>query len=54
MIRNTISKFVREEDGAALVEYALLLALIALVAIVILTKVGGKVSAKFSEIEASL
>lgn len=44
----------RKDDGAALVEYALLVALIAVVAIIFVTTVGKKVSNKFSEIETKL
>ncbi len=42
------------ERGAALVEYALLLALIAVVCIMALTTLGGKASSKFIRIGASL
>ena len=42
------------ERGAALVEYALLLALIAVVCIVALTTLGGKASSKFETIGNSL
>jgi pilus assembly protein Flp/PilA len=42
------------ERGAALVEYALLLALIAVVCIVALTTLGGKASSKFDTIASSL
>ena len=38
------------EDGQAMVEYALLLFLIAVVSIAILTTLGGKVSSLFNEI----
>ena len=44
----------RGEKGAALVEYALLLALIAVVCIVALTTLGGKASSKFVTIGNSL
>ncbi len=53
-IRNAVSRFVGNEEGAALVEYALLLALIAVVVILTLTSVGQKVSSKFSEVAAQL
>jgi pilus assembly protein Flp/PilA len=46
--------FGRSERGAALVEYALLLALIAVVCIVALTTLGTKASAKFDSIGSSL
>ena len=42
------------EEGQALVEYALLLALIAVVSIGILTTLGGQVSGIFSKISAKL
>ena len=42
------------EEGASLVEYALLVALIAVVAIVAISVVGEKVSENFSEIAGTL
>ena len=45
---------IKNERGAALVEYALLLALIAVVCIVALTTLGGKASSKFTSIGNSL
>jgi pilus assembly protein Flp/PilA len=48
------ARFGRNERGAALVEYALLLALIAVVCIVALTTLGGKASSKFVTIGNSL
>lgn len=48
------ARFGNTERGAALVEYALLLALIAVVCIVALTKLGGKASSKFITIGNSL
>jgi pilus assembly protein Flp/PilA len=45
---------IRSERGAALVEYALLLALIAVVCIVALTTLGGQASSKFNTIGSSL
>lgn len=49
-----IRKFVREEEGQGLVEYALILGLIAIVAIVALTASGGSVSAIFEKISGEL
>ncbi len=46
--------FGRSERGAALVEYALLLALIAVVCIVALTALGKQASTKFSKVGASI
>jgi pilus assembly protein Flp/PilA len=48
------ARFGDTERGAALVEYALLLALIAVVCIVALTTLGGKASSKFDTIGNSL
>ena len=44
----------KTERGAAMVEYALLLALIAIVAIIALQALGGIVSETFSEIDSGL
>jgi pilus assembly protein Flp/PilA len=48
------AKFGRSERGAALVEYALLLALIAVVCIVALTILGNQASTKFSKVGNSI
>ncbi len=48
------ARFGESELGAALVEYALLLALIAVVCIVALSALGGKGSSKFTAIGNSL
>ena len=43
-----------DEEGASLVEYALLVALIAVVAIVAVTTVGQKVSSNFDNVSQNL
>ncbi len=48
------SHFDRDQRGAALVEYALLLALIAVVCILALTTLGAKASSKFASIASKL
>ena len=48
------ARFGASERGAALVEYALLLALIAVVCIVALSALGGQASSKFDAIGNSL
>ncbi len=48
------ARFTKSERGAALVEYALLLALIAVVCIVALTTLGGQASSKFDEVGDSI
>lgn len=44
-----VRKFVSEEDGAALAEYGILVAFIAIVAITAVTFFGSQISAKFSQ-----
>ena len=48
------AKFVREERGASMVEYGLLLALIAVIAIVAVRALGTSVSTKFSEVNSNV
>lgn len=48
------ARFSRSESGASLVEYALLLALIAVICIVALSLLGGQASDKFSSVGNSL
>jgi pilus assembly protein Flp/PilA len=49
-----VRSFFHKEDGQGLVEYALILVLIAIVVIGILTVLGGKVSQVFSSINSGL
>jgi pilus assembly protein Flp/PilA len=48
-----VNRFRRDEEGAALAEYALLVALIAVVCVVGVTALGTSVSAVFSTIAAA-
>ena len=48
------ARFAREEEGQALVEYALILSLIAVAAVIILTTLGGQVAGIFSTISGKL
>jgi pilus assembly protein Flp/PilA len=48
------TKFARDERGASMVEYGLLLALIAVIAIVAVRALGDSVSTKFSSVNSSL
>jgi pilus assembly protein Flp/PilA len=52
--RQFIARFVRDDDGQGLAEYALILALIAIVCIVALLFMGGQVSDKLSVIGSTL
>ena len=49
-----INRFRRDEQGAALVEYGLLIALIAVVCVVAVTTLGTNVSKAFSTIATSI
>jgi pilus assembly protein Flp/PilA len=53
-IRNIFRKLVAGEEGAALVEYGLLVALIALAAIVAITTVGTDISNLFGDVSDKL
>jgi pilus assembly protein Flp/PilA len=48
-VKQVLRKFVVDEDGAALAEYGILIAFIAIAAIVAVTFFGDKIKAKFSE-----
>jgi pilus assembly protein Flp/PilA len=49
-----IKRFFRDEEGAALVEYGLLVGLIAAVCIAVVTVLGTTIVAKFTAINAAL
>ena len=53
-LKNAVNNFISNEDGAALVEYALLVALIAIICILGVTFLGRKVSEKFKTIGDNL
>jgi pilus assembly protein Flp/PilA len=48
------SRFVKDEEGASMVEYALLVALIAVVVIAAALFLGEEISEKFSEVGETL
>jgi len=48
------SRFIQDEKGASMVEYALLVALIAVVVIAAALFLGNAISGKFSEVGATL
>ena len=50
---NAIRRFVSDEEGAALAEYGVLVAFIAIVAITAVTFFGSKISSKFSSLATS-
>ena len=49
-----VSSFLREEDAPTMVEYGLLVALIALVALAAIEVVGGGISRLFEQVGAKL
>jgi len=53
-MKHLISRFVREDEGQDLVEYALLIAFIALACIVGLTNLGTAINQTYNSISASL
>jgi pilus assembly protein Flp/PilA len=44
----------RNDDGATMVEYGIMVALIAAVCIVLISTLGGKVSGAFSSVNANI
>lgn len=52
--KNAVRRFIAGNEGAALAEYGILIAFIAIVAIVAVTFFGSKISAKFSEYANSI
>ena len=53
-VQNLLSRAASHEDGQGLTEYALILALIAIVAIAALTLLGGKVTTVLSKVATSV
>lgn len=49
-----IRSFVRSEDGAALAEYGLLVALIAAVCVAVIKTLGGKINTAFNTVNTNL
>lgn len=54
MIRDFMSKFVKDEEGQDIVEYSLLLVLIGAAAVFVLTTMGTSISQIFSKINTKL
>jgi len=48
------TKFVRDEEGASLVEYGLLLSLVAVVCIVAISTLGSSISDMFTKLASSI
>jgi pilus assembly protein Flp/PilA len=54
MVKAMVRSFIRDEKAATMVEYALMVALIAVVCIVAVSLLGTAASTKFSETGASI
>lgn len=54
VVNRRIAAFLADEDGAALAEYGILIAFIAVVAIMAVTFFGTRISTKFSAFATSL
>ncbi len=53
VVRHLVSRFVRDERGATMLEYGLLVGLIAVVAIAGVTALGGSFNTMFSELSTT-
>jgi pilus assembly protein Flp/PilA len=53
-LRNAVSKFVTDENGGEVLEYALILGLIVVTAIAVIGAVGGKVLARWNSVNNSM
>lgn len=51
---NTFKSMIRDEDGATMVEYGLLVALIAMVALVGVTTLGSNLKTLFNNVAGSI
>ena len=53
-IKNFFEKFIREEEGATAVEYAVMIVLIIVVCLAVITTLGGEVNKAFSKVADTL
>lgn len=51
---SSLRSFIRDEEGAALVEYGLLIALIAALCIISIKSIGQKISTAFASVDTNL
>lgn len=51
---NLVRSFAKEEDGATMVEYGIMVALIAAVCVGIITTLGGQVNTAFATVSGAL
>lgn len=53
-LKKAVRSFLVEDDGATMVEYGLMLALIAVACIAIVTTLGGSLAAKFTDVNTAV
>ena len=53
-MKNLMRRFLNEEEGATMVEYAIMVALIAVVSILVVTALGGKVASNFQQTQKQM
>lgn len=49
-----LKRLFRDEDGQGMVEYGLIIALVAIVVVVVLTAMGGKLTGTFTKVNDNL
>jgi pilus assembly protein Flp/PilA len=51
---NTIRRFLKDESGATMVEYGIMVAVIAAVSIAIIQSIGNKTTAAFKNVDSAM
>jgi Flp pilus assembly pilin Flp len=54
LLRTRLNRLIRDEDGGEVIEYALILGLVIVVAIAVITSVGTKVVARWQSVNSSM
>jgi pilus assembly protein Flp/PilA len=54
MFTNTVRRFLKDESGATMVEYGIMVAVIAAVAIAIVQSIGTKTAGAFKTVDSAL
>jgi pilus assembly protein Flp/PilA len=54
MLKKFMNRFVREQEGATMVEYAIMVALIAVISILVVTALGQKVASNFDKAQQEM
>lgn len=53
-MKGIVKKFLNDESGATMVEYAILVALISIAAIVVIAAVGVKINSTFQKVNSNM